>query len=207
MKITKIDYQRDKSRVNIYIDDKFAFGISDELRFKHNLKIDDEINDEFIQNILLAEEQSKAINYALNLLSYRQRSEKEIQDALRRKGYEDIFIEKAIDYCKDNKYIDDLSFAKSYIKDKVSLSKYGSKRIKYELQNKGISREIISRTLKIDDDVEYESALNLASKRLGNYKDDDYNSTYRKLSGYLQRRGYPFDVISKVLRQLLKEEW
>lgn len=206
MKITNIDYQRDKTRVNIYIDDKFAFGVSDELRYKHNLKIDDEIDDEFIQNILLLEEQNKAINYALNLLSYRQRTEKEIVQALKRKGYDDMFIEKTVEYCKENNYIDDLSFAESYIKDKVNLNKYGSNRIKYELQNKGVSRNIINKTLKIDEDTEFESALLLASKRMKSYKDDDYNAIYRKLSGYLERKGYPYEIISKVLRQLLKED-
>lgn len=206
MKITSIETQRDKTRVNIYIDDKFAFGISEEIRFKHGLTVDQDIEDNFIQDILLYEEQFKATNYALNLLSYRQRSEKEIFTALKRKGYEEQFINKAIEYCKENKYIDDLTFAKSFINDKINLNKLGPNRIKYELLNKGISKDIIDKTLRINSHNEYEAALIVATKKFNSYKGQDQNAIYRKLGGYLQRKGYSFDVISKILGELLKDE-
>ena len=37
MKITKIENQKNPERVNIYIDGKFAFGLSNELRYKYDL--------------------------------------------------------------------------------------------------------------------------------------------------------------------------
>lgn len=205
MKITSIESQKDKTRVNIYIDDKFAFGISEEIRFRNNLSVGQDITDEFIQDILLYEEQFKATNYALNLLSYRQRSEKEIYDSLKRKGYEDQFIYTAIEYCKENKYIDDLTFARSFINDKVNLNKLGPNRIKYELVNKGISQDIIDKTLRISSKDEYDTAIILARKKFNTYKGQEQNAIYRKLGGYLQRKGYSFDIISKILSELLKE--
>lgn len=205
MKITSIESQKDKTRVNIYIDDKFAFGISEEIRFKHGLTVDQDIEDDFIQDILLYEEQFKTTNYALNLLSYRQRSEKEIYNSLKRKGYEEPFIDKAIEYCKENKYIDDLAFAKSFINDKVNLNKLGPNRIKYELINKGISNDIIDKTLRINSRDEYETAIIVATKKFNSYKGQDQNAIYRKLGGYLQRKGYTFDIISKILNELLRD--
>ena len=67
MKITNIELQKNRKRYNIYIDDEFAFGISDELRYKFGLHIDDNIEQDFIEDILKSEEQMKAINYALKL--------------------------------------------------------------------------------------------------------------------------------------------
>ena len=205
MKITNIEYQKDGNRVNIFIDNKFAFGLTDELRFKYSLNINDIIDEDFIDKILKSEEQMKVTSYALNLLSYRQRSEKEILDALKRKGYKDVFIEHTIHYLKTNNYIDDVSFSTSFIRDKINLNGYGSKRIGYELYNKGVSKEIIESCLEIDSEDEYNKALLLGSKKINSYKEENRNTTYRKLGGYLQRKGYSYDIVSKVLRELLKD--
>ena len=57
----------------------------------------------------------------------------------------------------------------------------------------------------MDFDDQYETAMELAQKKLPSYKKDDQNAIYRKLSGFLQRKGYSYDVISKVMRKVLKD--
>lgn len=205
MKITSIEPQRNKKRVNIYVDDLFTIGIDEELKFKHKLEVGMEVDDEFIKEVLKSEEQNKVTNQALNLLSFRQRSEKEIYTALKRKGHEDIYIEKAIDYCREQRYLDDKAFAKAFIRDKLNLNKLGEQRIKYELLGKGISQNIIDDVLNISKDDQFEAALQLGEKKLPSYRNDDKNARYRKLSGFLQRKGYSFDIVSKVVKQLLKD--
>lgn len=205
MKITSIEPQRNKQRVNIYVDDLFTIGIDEELRFKHKLEIGMEVDDEFIKEVLKAEEQNKVTNQALNLLSFRQRSEKEIYTALKRKGHEEFYIERAIDYCREQQYLDDRAFAKAFIRDKLNLNKLGEQRIKYELLAKGVSQDIIDDVLVLDKDDQFEAALQLAEKKLPSYRNDDKNAIYRKLSGFLQRKGYTFDIVSKVMKEILKD--
>ena len=115
MKITSIEPQKNKNRVNVYVDNLFSIGIEDELRYKYKLEVDMEVDDNFIKNILSAEEQHKVTNYALNLLSYRQRSIREIYLALKRKGFEENYIDYSINYCKENNYLNDKDFAISFI--------------------------------------------------------------------------------------------
>lgn len=205
MKITSIEPQKNKNRVNIYVDNLFSIGIENELRYKYKLEVDMEVDDNFIIDVLKAEEQYKVTSYALNLLSYRQRSEKEIYLALKRKGFDESYIRYSIDYCIVNNYLNDKTFAISFINDKLNLNKLGSERIKYELILKGISKDIIDELLIIDSDEQYEMAMELAQKRLPSYKKDKPDAIYRKLSGFLQRKGYPYDIISKVMRQTLKD--
>lgn len=205
MKITNIEPQKNKNRVNIYVDNVFSIGIDEELRFKYGLKVDMEINDDFIKEVLEAEEQNKVKNYALNQLSYRQRSEKELYLALRRKGFQEEYIQNTMEYCRQNNYLDDRSFAQAFINDKMNLNKYGPERIKYELIMKGVSKEIIHRYLVVDSDEQYEIALELAKKRFESYKGNDKNSIYRKLTSYLQRKGYTYDIINKVVTDILKD--
>lgn len=205
MKITSIESQKNKDRVNIYIDNLFAIGIENELRYKYKLEIGMEVDDEFITEVVKAEEQNKVINKALNFLSYRQRSEKELYESLRRKGYEGFYIDNAMDYCRKQGYLNDRSFAESFIRDKLNLNKLGTERIRYELMTKGVSRDIIDEVLVIDKDEQFDTALALAEKKVSSYKNDDYNKKYRKLGGFLQRKGYNFEIISKVLKKVLED--
>ena len=207
MKITNIELQKNRKRYNIYIDDEVAFGISDELRYKFGLHIDDNIEQDFIEDILKSEEQMKAINYALKLLSYNRKTEKGMYDSLKRKGYDESIIEIAIDSLKDKKYIDDIDYAKAFINDKRNINNYGSNRIKYDLLKKGISKEIIGSTLNIDSDEEYNSAYELAVKKLKTYKGQEKHVVYRKLGGFLQRKGYSYEIISKILEDILGNWW
>lgn len=207
MKISKIETQKNnKDRFNIYIDDTFAFGLSIDVFIKYHLKKDQEIDNGFIEEILLAEENNMAINKAIKYLSYRQRSIKEVKDHLNRKGYDPSIIENTIDHLLEKNYLNDYAFAESFIRDKSYLNKYGINKIRYELLNKGVSKEIIAKTLRFDHDEEYDNAMTLANKKMNSYKNQDRDRIYRKLGGFLQRKGYRYDTVAKVLREVLNEE-
>src|SRR5690625_4106482 len=203
MVITKIEGQRRKDRVNIYIDGEFAFGLTEELRFKYDLYVGRKITQEFIDSVLKSEERLKVIDAALNFLSYRQRSEKEVYQRLRQRGYEEEYILDAIDYCKDKGYINDLEFARSFVKDKINLNNFGPVRIKNELYKKGVSSEIIQQVLNMEEEEEYEMDFKLAEKRLARYRNDEKDQIYRKLGGFLQRRGFSYGVVTRILKELL----
>lgn len=206
MKLTKIETQRNPNRVNIYIDGEFAFGLDKELIFKHSLKRNQTLTEDFLNNILIEEEKRKVIHSALNYISYRPRSEKELRENLESKDFNPEDIDEAIEYCIDKDYLNDREFAKSFIRDKINLNKHGSYRIKYELHQKGVSDSIINELLNNeDDDTEYNRALEVAEKKVYSYRKDDYQQKYRKLGGFLQRRGYPFPIISKVLKEVLDD--
>lgn len=205
MKITKIERQRRKNRVNIYVDDDFALGIDEEVMIKYNLKVGMEVDNSFIEDILLAEEENNALNDALNFLSYRQRSEKEVYDSLKRKGYAEENIERVILSCKDKNYINDKNFAEAFMRDKVNLNKFGPERIKHELRLKGVSRNIINEVIDFDRSDQYELAKEIADKKIYSYRNDDKKAIYRKMSGFLQRRGFSYDIISKVVKEILNQ--
>lgn len=203
MKITKIEGQKNIERVNIYIDREFAFGLTKEIQLKYGLYEGMEIDKRFIEEVLLEEEKLKAKNKALKFLSYRQRSEKEVVDKLKKEGFSQEIIDKTVEFLKGYNLIDDLNFAKNFVMDKSNINKYGPERIKYELYMKGIPESIINKSLE-DYDDEYSVALELARKKINSYKNDNKSAIYRKLGGFLQRRGFSYECILKVLRELVK---
>lgn len=208
MIITKIEVQKkNPKRVSVYIDGSFAFGVDSDVAYIYGLKEGIEISKEWIDFVVKKEEQLRAKNYALTLLSYRARTEKEIVERMRKKGYEQSDIEEVVNYLKQEGYINDKTFAEMYIKDKSEIHKYGQNRIKTELYKKGISKELVNNLIKkiLNSDEEYEKAKELAMKKIKSYHKDSKQAQYRKLSGFLARKGYSYDVISKVLKEIINE--
>jgi len=205
-KITSIEPQKKhKARYNIYVDNKFFIGVDEDVVIKYSLSTGKEVTDDFLQNVVKAEEYARAFNAALNKLSYRARSQSEIEKALKEKGYNDEVIKTTIDKLIKYKYLDDVTFANSLIKEKQIFSKAGKQKVKQELYRKGIDREIINQLLteNISDEEEYERALELAKERYTRLDPaEDRNSKYRKLSGLLARKGYSYGIISKVMRAI-----
>lgn len=207
-KITAIKPQRkNKNRFNVYIDNSFAFGVHEDVLILHNLTVGKELSTDYINEVILAEEQSKAKNCALRLLSYRARSEYEIRNRLDQKGYEREIIEETVRFLKKNNYIDDYAFAKALVNDELNLKQSGEGLIRQKLFQKGISKEIIQKVLDeiLDEEKSLAACINLAEKKLNStYRDDAPKDQMRKIVAFLQRRGYPYSMIKKVVGEILR---
>jgi regulatory protein len=205
VKITKIEPQkRNKKRVSVYIDDRFAFGIHEDIAYRLHIQEGTDIDKDYIENVLKTEEQNKANTYALNLLSFSARTEKQIRDKMSEKEYESSIINNTIEFLTRTGLLNDSKYAENFAKDKANFNKYGNSRIKFELYRKGVSKDIVEDVISNQPDDEYERALEVATKKILSYKNDDKNAVYRKMSGFLQRKGYSYDIVSKVMKELLK---
>lgn len=199
VKITKIEPQkRNKKRVNVYIDDRFAFGIHEDIAYRLHIKEGTDIDKDYIENVLKTEEQNKANNYALTLLSFSARTEKQIRDKMCEKEYESSIINNTIEFLTRTGLLNDSKYAENFAKDKANFNKYGNSRIKFELYRKGVSKDIVEEVISNQLDNEYERALEVATKKILSYKNDDRNAVYRKMSGFLQRKGYSYDMVIKI---------
>ncbi|WP_352420575.1 RecX family transcriptional regulator [Proteiniborus sp.] len=208
--ITKIEKQKKNiRRYSIFLDEEYSFSVSEDTLIKHRLAKGMIIDKKELEQILELEDMNLCKNYGLKLLGQRARSEYEIKDKMLKKGYNEKSVQEAIRYLKEYKYINDEEYAKCYIKDRVNIKKLGYNRVKRELYQKNIDNTVIEDTLNevFNKEDEYERALELAErKRSTSYKNDDPQAAYRKLGGFLQRKGYSFDIIIKVLNKVLKQQ-
>src|SRR3972149_10018566 len=95
--ITAIKPQKNNKRLNIYLDGKFGFGIDLENFVKLKLKVEQELEDKQIEEIVKKAEFQKTFEKILRFVTLRPRSEKEISNWLRRKKiheslHKDLFI-------------------------------------------------------------------------------------------------------------------
>lgn len=130
-------------------------------------------------------------------------------EALRKKGFSKDVIEQVLRELKEKGFIGDESFAREWAQSRVPARLLGRKRLKQELIEKGVAAQIISR---IEEEVykeysEEELAFHAARKRLRTLRGLDPVKTRRRLSAYLERQGFPFEEIKRVIEKLgLKEK-
>ena len=202
MKITQIEQQkRDKTRVNIYVDYSFYCGLNMEAVVQNRLKIGQEIEKEFLDEIQIKSEQQTALNKAVKYISKTMKTEKQIVDYLKGKGYVDRVVEFVLGKLKEYNFVDDETFVNLYIKQ--STNSKGKKRLQYELRNKGIDENLVLEKVN-EIETDRETALKLAEKFLSKKKNE--KNIREKLFRFLSYRGFAVDDITYVLRMVKMEE-
>jgi regulatory protein len=205
--ITKVEVQKnDKQRCSVFVDGEFLLGISAELVYEFKLAKGDVLTEQALNQLLDQEELLEAKTAAFNLLSYRQRSRQEIKERLLRKDYELEVVKQVIQILEQLDYIDDREFAISWTKDRITKG-FGPYRIRRQLKEKGVAKELIESSLEEEypSQLEYDLAAELATKKRVHYKDADPYERRNKLSQVLKRKGFSFETINLVLDDLLEE--
>lgn len=202
MKITKIEQQKkNKSRMSVFIDGEFSFGMDNFTLLSLHLKEGEEITKErlsLIKNTAVFED---AKNYSARLLSQRSYTAKAMSEKLYAHIGNEEIVEKTICFLKEYKLLDDADFAKRYAHDLVYLKKFGLSQVKWKLKEKGISQDLIERAI---DELDFSDTINenleaLAQKRLGGNYDI---KNIMKVKRYLASRGYSFDQINSVFSKI-----
>ena len=81
--ITAVIPQKKKSsRHNIFLEGHFAFGIEAENLIKHKLKVGQNLTQEEIKGVVKEDKLGNLLNKSLNFLSYRPRSQKEVENQI-----------------------------------------------------------------------------------------------------------------------------
>lgn len=198
-KITKLRAQkRVKDRVNVYLDDVYAFPISAEAVMKHSLKIGVELSDEKLERLLLESELERLIAKIINFLSYRPRSEKEITDRLYQYTVDytekrEMLIEQVIAFLRRRMLINDEEFAEWYVSERQTHKPRSQKHLEAELYKKGITKEIIEeivRKTNFDENEEIQKILDKYRKR----------KNEKQLINFLLRKGFRYENIKKCMQ-------
>ncbi|QGG46914.1 regulatory protein RecX [Heliorestis convoluta] len=145
---------------------------------------------------------------ALFWLSRRSLSTQELRDRLRRKGAKAEDTEEIIKRFIDLGYLDDRRFARSYTRYRKDCSSYGSMRIQQELNRKGIQGALCEEALEecLSPEEEYERAKKVAYIKLRELYRKEVDQKSARLGRHLQQKGFPLELIYRLLDELKKEE-
>jgi len=196
--ITALSVQkRNQDRINVFLDGEYAFSIS--LNAALSLKRGQKLSQVDIERLQREDDGFRAYNNALRFLGYRPRSRLEIERHLRQKGYESEAIDAAMARLVAQRYIDDEAFARSWLNHRERLRPRGARGLSYELRQKGIEREIINEVLtELDEEA---SAWAAIEGKMHRWRGLDQMSFRKKVTGFLSRRGFSYDIIRKTCQK------
>lgn len=206
--ITRITQQKkDKERVNIYLDGKYAFPTTLESVLTNSLKVGRELSLQQVNDLKNEGDSAKVYNKALNYMMSRPHSESELKMWFRRKKVEDEnIIHKVTKKLTRLNLINDLEFAKWWVEQRSTFRPKGRNALKSELMQKGVSREIIDEALvDTNTETETDAAKKNAEKRLPRLLGLDKQDQKRKLLEFLARRGFSYDVAKSVIDEMIKK--
>lgn len=195
MIITKISPAvKTPGRYNIFVDDQYSFSLDETQLVGLGIKKGDELSQEKLDSLKLESDFGKNYLRAVDLVSRRLRSEKEIRDYAFRKRWSPETTEKVIERLKKYRYLDDEKFALAFVRSRANNRNFSKKRMLQELYKKGINKESAQAVLSSVDDFDEQNSLqNLVAKKRSHYESDD------KLIQYLMRQGFRYDDIKKHL--------
>lgn len=199
-RITSIKPQKDQKRVNIYLDGRFGFGLDLENFVKLNLKVEQELAPEEIEEITKKASFAKYLNRLLNFAMVRPRSEKEILDWFKRKKVEETYFKKLLSKLKKFELLDDEKFASWWVQQRLTFKAKSKKELLQELRIKGIDKDIVEKVLSESNLDEEKNAKKLLEKNLYKWKRFDKETAKKKAGEFLLRKGFSWDMIKKVLK-------
>lgn len=205
-KITAIEPQsRFKNRRSIFINGQFAFGVDEEIVAALGLRVGQAVRTDDLDRVVRAESVRKAREAALTLLDYRPRSVSEMRRRLLLKGHTEDIVDQVLQNLQKVGLLDDERFAAQWVEERLTHRPMGRRAVTFELKRKGISNDLIDRAVEgIGEDAELEMALDLAARR---YRADaeDQLAEKRRVASLLRRRGFGWDVVTRVLDRLSPE--
>lgn len=200
--ITQIVKIGSAKRYQLYLDGEPALSIHEDVLVKYSLYKGMELDESEWSDLLLAEEENKIRQAALRYLSYRPRTCKQMEEYLLEKEFALERIQSVLQELQQLGYLDDKSFAVEWVRERKNKG-FGNFRIQQELKAKGIRDEYISLALaETDWEEERRLAMEVAERRYSRIKNEPWQKIERKLSNFLLRRGFSWEVISSVLQEI-----
>lgn len=198
MNITKFR-KINKGKYKVYLDNGQSISLYEDVIIKNNLLIHKKVNEELLDKIKKENKEMSIYNIAINYISTKYRSEKEVTYYLNTKKASSFVISKTISRLKKEGYIDDLKFAKAYVNDQMKLSTSGPYKIKTMLLKYGICEDIVTDIMEeIDEESIRKKLSNLMEKQI-KLKKGSLNMIKFKLLNYFINLGYDRDMILKTL--------
>lgn len=188
---------RNPERVNVYIDGTFALGLA--AMVAAGLRVGQSITQAELEQLDRRDEVHRARERVLRLLARRPYSATEIKRYLRRHKIDDDIIQIVIDDLIEANLIDDDAFAAYWVEQRETFRPRSRLALRQELSQKGIEREVIGAAL--DGIDEAEAARRVARKQAGRWRGLPEAEWRAKLTRYLVRQGFPYDVVNDVVTE------
>lgn len=200
--ITALTVQRRRrNRVNVFLDGEYAFSLQDTLAA--TLRLGQELDEQAIAALQQADAVEDAYDRVLNYLSYRPRSTWEVRRYLQKRALSEPAQHAVLQRLTRAGLVNDREFAQFWVENRMAHRPRGRQALRAELRQKGIATDVAeSAVADVDEDA---AALVVAEARVGRLSQLDRQTFYQRMYGYLQRRGFSYDVCRRISDRLWEQ--
>ena len=187
------------------MDGEFAAGVHEDVVAALNLGVGQTLDRERLIELLRVETARKARESAVRLIGYRDRSVSEIRKRLIGNEFPEDIVDEVVDQLSRAGLVDDRKFSRDWVKSRTAGKPMGRARLASELRSKGVEAPVVEEALKeLGENAEYELAFSLAAGKMNKANRED-PSLKNRLSSFLRRRGFSWDVITRVIQNVCPE--
>ena len=190
---------RKKNYFNVTLENGDKYNLHENSIISYNIKENHFIENKIINQALDITEREIIKNKIIVLLSYRQRSKKELKDTFVSKGYNIDNVLIVIDKLEQRKYLDDRLFTKMMASHLVKEKNLGRYLVEQKLLHYGID---VSEMEPIVSDLYKKYPPSKTIKKILNKKKVSIRNTLKnklKMINYLKRKGFHFDDIIAII--------
>lgn len=166
--------------------------------------------EQLVQQPDAAQLRKRIVAYVLKLQMQREHSRKELAEKVARKlkakdwEMPAEMLAGILDDMERQQWVSDARVAESVVNCKSA--RWGMRKIKHHLQNKGVSEELVLDATEQLASSEYERALHVWAKKFaGKELDVGTPKVYAKQVRFLAGRGFGAEVVGKVMRFVRQE--
>lgn len=205
MQVTSINYSKSKEVFEVIFEDETKLLLNYNIFEKYKVSVDMDFSEDEILEMKYFSDIERAKSRAINYISGKLKTKYEVRLKLKENGFAEEIIDEVLDILEKEEYLNDKIYCEIFIEDKRKLNGYGKNKIKSLLIQKGISKNIFEDFLdEFEYDEEFDNALKMGIKKLNLLSnEEDKFKKKQKIINYLAYRGFGFDVINDVLKEIL----
>ena len=205
MQVTNISYSKSKEVFEVVFEDETKLLLNYNIFEKYKVSVDMDFSENEILEMKYFSDIERAKSRAINYILGKLKTKYEVRLKLKENGFAEDVIDEVLDILEKEEYLNDKVYCEIFIEDKKKLNGYGKNKIKSLLIQKGISKNIFEDFLnEFEYDEEFDNALKMGIKKLELLSNEEDNfKKKQKIINYLTYRGFGFDVINDVLKEIL----
>lgn len=130
---------------------------------------------------------------AIRLLTNREHSRAELRRKLYARTEDNVLLDQVLDSLESNGYLSDERFAEQYVSYRKKKG-FGPVRIRIELQERGISPDLVNAYTDPRDDQWFELLGECCRRKFGDTRIKDFKERAKR-ARFLEYRGFPSELI------------
>ncbi len=192
---------RRKGRIHIFVDGRFMASVDAMTIALHRLTVGQTVETGALAQLERDAVITRLVDRSLHFLGFRPRSEAELRRFLQRHEATPEQTATVIEELRRQKLVDDWSFAQFWRESRDRFSPRGEGMLRAELRAKGVASNVVAEVMP-NAEEEDTLALRAAEKHLRTLRSAPWPEFRSKLLGYLQRRGFRYEVANRTAREL-----